>query len=162
MHALCDVGLDVGRGGLCRLMGKFVSSKKDEKVRVVFDGAPPYGPLAEQIHDERIDVKYAVGQPADNVIIECISADSAPRRLTVVSTDHEIRDAARKRRCKTQTSEDFAKTLVRMLERSRQTSTRQIAEPPEKRVGLTPEQTRAWLKELNVKEENLDAWEDTP
>ncbi len=160
MYALRDVGLEVGRGGLCRLMGKFASSKKDEKVRVVFDGAPPYGPLAEQIHDERIDVKYAVGRTADDVIIEYISADSAPRRLTVVSTDREIRTAARHRRCKTETSEDFAKTLVRMLERSRQTSPRQSTEPPEKRVGLTPEQTRAWLRELSVEEENLDARED--
>jgi len=169
MHALHDMGLEVGRGGLCRLMGRFTEEggvdsnhTSSRKVRVVFDGAPPYGPLAEQIHDERIDVKYAVGQPADNVIIEYISADSAPRRLTVVSTDREIRTAARHRRCKTETSEDFAKTLVRMLERSRQTSTPQSVEPPEKSVGLAPEQTRAWLKELNVEEENFDAREDMP
>ena len=174
MHALHDVGLEVGRGGLCRLMGRFANEGSTvpardaahlkpvppKKVRVVFDGAPPYGPLAEQIHDERIDVKYAAGRTADDVIIEYISADSAPRGLTVVSTDHEIRAAARRRRCKTETSEDFAKTLVRMLERSRRTSTRQSAEPPEKSVGLTPEQTRAWLRELNVEEENFDAQEE--
>ena len=169
MHALRDVGLEVGRGGLCRLMGRFAGeggsgSKRTGpgKVRVIFDGTPPYGPLAEQIEDERIDVKYAVGQTADDVIIECIAADSAPRRLTVVSTDREIRTAARRRKCKTTTSEDFAKTLVRMLERSRQVSAGQSAEPPEKLVGLTPEQTRAWLRELNVEEENFDAWEDMP
>ncbi len=169
MYALREVGLEVGRGGLCRLMGRFAGKSGTgskpalpKKVRVVFDGPPPYGPLAEQIMDKRIDVKYAAGQTADDVIIKYIASDSAPRRLTVVSTDREIRTAARRRRCKTTTSEIFAKTLVRMLERSRQTSAARNAEPPEKRVGLTPEQTRAWLRELNVEEENFDAWEDTP
>ncbi len=147
MYALRDVGLEVGRGGLCRLLGKFASS--GQKVRVVFDGTPPYGPLASQIQDDRIDVKYSAGRTADDVIIESIAADSAPRRLTLVSTDHEIRDAARKRKCKLKTSEEFAKALVRMLEESPKTLP---SEPPEKRVGLTPEQTRAWLKELNVEE----------
>ena len=167
MFALRGVDLEVGRGGLCKLMGRFADQGgKDsrrtapKKVRVVFDGTPPYGPLAKQIHDERIDVKYAAGRTADDIIIEYIAADSAPRRLTVVSTDHEIRDAARRRRCKIETSEEFAKTLLRMLERSRQTMSSQSAEPPEKRVGLTPEQTRAWLRELNVEEEKFDARED--
>jgi predicted RNA-binding protein with PIN domain len=149
MYALRDVGLEVGRGGLCRLLGKFASS--GQKVRVVFDGTPPYGPLAQQIQDDRIDVKYSAGRTADDVIIECIAADSAPRRLTLVSTDHEIRDAGRSRKCKLETSENFAKTLVRMLEESPKN---RPSEPPEKRVGLAPEQTRAWLKELNVEEDN--------
>lgn len=169
MYALRGVGLDVGRGGLCRLMGRFAEDARadpkrpaPDKVRVVYDGTPPYGPLAEQIRDERIDVKYAAGRTADDIIIEYIAADSAPRRLTVVSTDREIRDAARRRRCKMETSEDFAKTLVRMLERSRRASFSQSAEPPEKSVGLTPEQTRAWLRELNIEEENFDAREDVP
>lgn len=167
MHALREVGLEVGRGGLCRLMGGFAAecgkdSKRTapEKVRVIFDGTPPYGPLAEQIRDERIDVKYAAGRTADELIIEYIAADSSPRRLTVVSTDREIRDAARRRQCKMETSEDFSKALVRMLDRSRQASSAKNAEPPEKRVGLTPEQTRAWLRELNVEQENNDAQED--
>ncbi len=169
MHALRDVGLEVGRGGLCRLMGKFADGGSTglkpvppKKVRVVFDGTPPYGPLAQQIEDERIDVKYAAGRTADDVIMEYIAADSAPRRLTVVSTDREIRTSAKRRQCKTISSEEFAKTLVRMLERSRRTSPAQNAEPPEKSVGLAPEQTRAWLKELNVEEENFDAGEDVP
>ena len=156
MYALRDVGLEVGRGGLCRLLGRFASSGSTglkpvppKKVRVVFDGTPPYGPLAQQIRDDRIDVKYSAGRTADDVIIECIAADSAPRRLTLVSTDHEIRDAGRSRKCKLETSENFAKTLVRILEESPKT---RPSEPPEKRVGLTPEQTRAWLKELNLEE----------
>ncbi len=176
MHALAEVGLEVGRGGLCRLLGRFASqyksrassrgksraSSKSEKVRVVFDGSPPYGPLAKQIETDSIDVRYSAGRTADDLIIQAIAADSAPRRLTVVSTDREISKAARSRRCRTTTSEEFAGELVRMLERSRMEPDRRNTEPPEKRVGLAPEQTRAWLKKLNIEKENfnLDEGED--
>ena len=49
---------------------------------------------------------------ADEVIEGYIAASSAPRRLTVVSSDRRIRTAARKRSCSVLTAELFLERLV--------------------------------------------------
>lgn len=126
---------------------------------VVFDGGPPPEPAAEPAADDRIEVHYSGRRNADEIIAEHIAANTAPRRLTVVSTDHEIRRAARRRRCKTQSSEEFAAGLMRAMDRPRKP---RPAEPPEKRLGLTAEQTEAWLKELQLDSEQSQGQEDLP
>mgnify|MGYP000580743778 CR=1 FL=1 len=161
IFALSEVGVEVDRGGLFRLLSRFIRSRKNltrkttsRKVMcLVFDGPAPYGPLAKQFEDDYIDVKFAPASTADKIILEYISTDSAPRLLTVVSTDHEIRTAAKRRRCKSKSSEEFARILLRMLQKPPRHTP---AEPPEKRIGLTPEQARAWLKDLNIPEEDKD------
>jgi len=145
MHALRGAGADVGREGLCRLLAAFAGGR--QRVRVVFDGPAPPAGLAEQIDRDGIAVEYAGRSSADDVLIDAIAADTAPRRLTVVSTDRVIRRAGRRRRCTIARSEDFAETLLRALE---DRPPRRPAEPAEKRRGLTPEQSRAWLKEFGL------------
>jgi hypothetical protein len=145
MYALRNAGLNVGRGGLCRLLERFAPRR--QRVVVVFDGPPPRNQPTEPPGGGRIEVHYSGPENADQVIAEHIAADTAPRRLTVVSTDREIRKAARRRRCQTQSSEDFAAALTRAMTRPRK---RRLAEPPEKRHGLTAEQTEAWLRELQL------------
>jgi hypothetical protein len=49
---------------------------------------------------------------ADDVIIELIDADSAPRRLTVVSSDRAVRRAARRRKARDLTAEGFLNRLA--------------------------------------------------
>ncbi|KPK80530.1 MAG: hypothetical protein AMJ81_11950 [Phycisphaerae bacterium SM23_33] len=124
---------------------------------VVFDGRPPE--QAEQAGGERIEVHYSGRRNADEIIAEHIAANTAPRRLTVVSTDREIRRAARRRRCKTQSSEEYAAALIRAMDRPGKP---RPAEPPEKRHGLTAEQTEAWLKELQLDSEKGQGEEDLP
>ncbi len=161
LHALAKAGRAVSRSGLCRLLGELAGGGRKVSrgrlmparslgtVRVVFDGRPPAGALAEQVADERIDVVFSGRRSADEVIAESIAADSAPRRLTVVSTDRAIRKAARRRRCKVALSEDFAEELLRLLERPPR---RSATEPAEKRRGLTPRQAEAWISELELGE----------
>ena len=148
MYAMNDAGMDVGREGLCRILARVAGS---EPVRVVFDGPPRrQGP---DVPDGAVEVLFSQRRKADDVIAELIAADTAPRRLTVVSTDHEIRRAARRRRCRTVTSEDFTASVARRLARPKRPP---APEPPEKRAGLTPEQTRQWLKELHLETEDDD------
>ena len=109
MFALRKAGADVGRSGVVSLLALLADA--GERVTVVFDGAAPAGPLAQQVEDPRVAIVYASPQSADECIMQFIAADSAPRRLTVVSTDHELRRAARKRRCPSALSEDFAELL---------------------------------------------------
>ena len=149
MHALANAGASASREGLCRLLEKLTAG--GQRVRVVFDGPARAGSPTQQDEPANPAIAYAVGRSADDVIEEFIAADSAPRRLTVVSTDRQIRRAARKRRCTAVTSEDFARTLLAMSHPDEKPPS---PEPPEKRQGLTPEQTQKWLKEFGFDEKD--------
>ena len=165
IYALHRVGPGLGRGGLCKLLAVLAEPGRrgllaGERICVVFDGAAPRGPLAKQMRHDRLEVMYSAPRTADELIAERVAADSAPRRLTVVSSDREIRRAARRRRCKLAGSDEFADALVSASARSER---RPPAEPPEKRRGcLTPAETRAWMRELGLSEEDADPSQQEP
>jgi len=148
MHAMAATGKDVGREGLCKLLAPLVAA--GQRVHTVFDGPAPPAGVENQIAATGVEVEFSLGRPADKLILKAIAADSAPKRLTVVSTDREIRAAARKRRCKGVRSEDFAVELMHLNAASPRNSG--PAEPHEKRHGLTPDQTRHWLREFGFEE----------
>ena len=145
LFAMRKAGSDIGRGGLCRLLGD-LAQRSGHRVRLVFDGPAPAGLLAEQIRDPRIEMTFSAPTTADEVILEAIAANSAPRRLTVVSSDRELRVAARRRRCIALRSEEF---LI-VLEKLAQPRPARPAEPQEKYRGLASEQSDAWLKEFGI------------
>jgi len=147
IHALRQAGIEVGRVGLRQLLGRLSSG--GEKVQLVFDGPPPAEVPGGQSDDRGLEVAYSAARSADELIVERIAGDTAPRRLTVVSSDREIRRAARRRRCRLATSQDFIEFLLRALVRRAKS---RPAEPPEKRKGLTAEQARRWLRELGLDE----------
>ncbi|MFW6061562.1 MAG: hypothetical protein ACOC93_02015, partial [Planctomycetota bacterium] len=65
--------------------------------------------------------------------------------------DREIRDAARKRRCRPAPSEVFAPALLAELERLRRAEANAL--PPEKFFGLSSlEQRKAWLQVFGMPE----------
>jgi hypothetical protein len=144
LHALAGAGVEVGRSGLCRLLGGLAG--EGQVVRVVFDGRCPRG---DQVGAKRVEAIFSHPRTADEVIADLVAANTAPRRLTVVSTDRAIRRSARRRRCRTVTSEAFSAWLGRRMRRPRRA---EAVEPPEKTAGLTPEQTRAWLRELALED----------
>jgi hypothetical protein len=108
-------GLDVA--GLCRALGR--SGWARESIVVVCDGeASPLGLTESPV--ATVELVYSgAHRTADRVIIDRINRDTAPRRLLVVSTDHEIRQAARRRAAGVQRSETFLHTLARQLGRPR-------------------------------------------
>ena len=113
-------------------------------VTVVFDAArAPPGAAAEQ-DCQGIHVYFALKREADDLIEELIRHDSAPQQLTVVSDDHRIRDAARRRRCPVLGCLEF----VERMEHWRSVP----ATPPEdsaaKPEGVSPREAERWLKEF--------------
>src|SRR5690242_13106530 len=69
-------------------------------VTVVFDAAKAPAGVADSEIYQGVHVRYAVRhEQADDLIEEVIRQDSAPRQLTVVSDDHRLQRAARRRRC---------------------------------------------------------------
>lgn len=161
LFALKKAGLDVARSVLCALVARLAQSprprtggrasrpSKREDVTVVFDGPPPHGPLAQQIEVEGVRIVFAAPEPADAVIMREIAEDSAPRRLIVVSTDRQIRQAARRRRCVIRLSEDFVQDLLTAADAPAHKTTPEMRE---KYQGLSEAQTRQWIKEFGLEE----------
>lgn len=112
-------------------------------VTVVFDAArAPAG--ARQVGTYRgIRVYFAVAQPeADDLIEELIQRDATPHRLTVVSNDHRIQTAARRRRCPVLGCSDYLDWL------DRQRKPRPRAQGPDKPETLSEGETALWLQEF--------------
>lgn len=136
---------DKTRRRLLKLLAGQLFPRERQRTTVVFD-APQQslGPSPPTvIHGIRVIFAGGEGD-ADAVIERLIESNSAPRRLHVISSDHRIQRAARRRRSKFFDSDQFLDRIVRRrgpAERARQ------AEPLEKQQGLTaPGEIEAWLK----------------
>ena len=134
----------VGRVKLCQILGVW-ARRLGECVSVVFDGPVPDGGLLQQFGDSHVTVTFSgSGVSADSVIAALIAADSAPRRLVVVSTDREVARAAKRREATSMRSDEFWQLVQSELRRPE----RLVDEPPEKRRGLADQQTDDWLRAM--------------
>ena len=133
------------RSTLCVLLGTW-SQRFRDPVHVVFDGPSPTAARREQIGHPDISMTFSGAVSADAVIIRELETHSAARRLTVVSSDREIRAAARRRRASSVASEEFWARLVARLAQE----PGQPLEPREKRAGLGDEQMDVWLREFGL------------
>ncbi len=148
IFALIEAGPEVDRVGLCELLARLVDA--GEKVRVVFDGPAPQHPADLRIAESGVAASFCPGRAADGEIIDWIAADSAPRLLTVVSSDREIRRAASRRKCKCMNSDEFARALSQIQRVPGQGDSDCKGEPSEKRDGLTSDQISSWLTEFGL------------
>ena len=131
----------IGRSMLCDTIGRW-SKRSGERVHIVFDGPAPDPDLARQIGNPHVEVTYSgPGRTADAVITYHVDANSAARRLVVVSSDRAIIRAAKRRRARPIRSEDFWSAVTRDLARPIPDE----GEPKEKGAGLSPEATDEWL-----------------
>jgi predicted RNA-binding protein with PIN domain len=116
----------------------------DDPVTVVFDAARAPVDCPEEKDSVGVRVRFAVGYPsADDLIEELIRTDSSPDRLTVVSDDRRLREAARRRGCAVAGCLDF---FERVTHPQAARDTRK--EPPVKPEGLSPDEVAHWLKEF--------------
>lgn len=114
-------------------------------VTVVFDAAhAPPGAASEEEH-QGIHVRYAVRHgEADALIEELIRFDSAPGKLTVVSDDHRIQHAARRRRCPAVGCLEFLEWLEGRRQQQRRASPQGAGKPEH----VSAAETERWLKEF--------------
>jgi len=131
---------------LVQIVGQWATAT-DSDVLMVFDGKVPPTVDVNALSTGHLHMHFVGPEmTADDAIIEVIDTYSAPKSLCVVSTDREIRRAAKRRRCKGYVCEDFWPQVVNTL------ANRPVRrEPKEKRAGLTPEQTEYWLKQFGLK-----------
>jgi hypothetical protein len=134
----------IGLAGLVELISR--SRYGQEIVYLVCDGTPK-GPAPGDA-DGRVRVRYAgPGRDADDVIARMVRQSSAPRRLTVISSDRAVGRAARRRRCRTLTSEQFLTLLARDAE--------QPPRPPARPL-VTDIDVDEWMKAFDIDAEHLE------
>lgn len=122
-----------------------------EPIILVCDGTPPGG--RRPITPPGVDVVYSgPDRCADLTIEHFIRRTSAPRRLTVVSSDRAIQAAARKRRAKVLDSETFLGRLLN--DAARDDGAPRPARPP---GSLPPDDVADWLSFFG--EESIEALE---
>ncbi len=125
---------------LCRIVGRYLKLI-GEKGEIIFDGT---GPRDKSGFDNisNLEVLFAgLGTDADTIIEDKIRANTAPKRLSIVSSDRRLRKAAQARKAMAVKSEVFWNNLQKQLSRKKT-----MREPAAKRQGLSESETKQWLK----------------
>lgn len=131
-------------GSLAGLIGQ--SRYGSGRVSIVCDGAP--FPIHNHDKSHSIRILFAGGgKEADPVIESLISRDTAPRRLTVASSDRRLQKAARKRGSRSLTSEAFLSQIIRD---SATPAAKPLRPPFASTTPLPPEAVRQWLAEFDI------------
>lgn len=128
---------------LCAMIALDITRLREVAI-VVFDGAQPRGQswAAEPMGPVQV-VYCGGGKDADAMLEELIEKNTAPRRLTVVSSDRRLRRAAGRRRATALTAPEYLKAMVQRQNRPAPPP----PEPPEKRRGVSsPGELEVWLK----------------
>lgn len=93
--------LERQRNVLLRDLTNHVGQAVRERTCVVFDAADPPRDRPHRYSHHGIDVRFAVGYlSADDLLEEIIREHHTPKRLMVVSSDHRVQIAARRRGAK--------------------------------------------------------------
>jgi hypothetical protein len=154
LYAIGVIGSDAGPAGLersRRALLNFLAESLPEEVAarttVVFDAtdAPP-GLPRHQTH-RGITVRFAAKyDDADTLIEELIGEATAPRSLTVVSSDHRLQRAARRRRARPVDSDLWYAEIIHQR-RSRRLRRTKPGKPP---TPLSGSEIAFWLAEFDA------------
>ncbi|MEM9065610.1 MAG: NYN domain-containing protein [Planctomycetota bacterium] len=128
------------------------SRYRDWEIRLICDGTRPRG--AKTPKKGRLRAIYAgPGVEADSRIEEMITKSTAPKRLLIVSSDHRIRKAASKRRCRWLDSMGF---LDQLAADAKAGPERPTGKPGfTRKVPLDPAEVRRWADEFGPEAERL-------
>jgi len=147
--------LERSRTALLNVLAASIPPDELDQATIVFDAnqAPPG--LPRRVDHGGLTVCYASEyEDADSMIEELIARHHTPRRLLVVSSDHRLQRAARRRRAQAIDSDVWYTELIR------QRAARAIGpgkEPPKPAVPLSPTETEYWLKQFTDKESGQSA-----
>ena len=131
---------------LCWIISRYLRAIRKQG-EIIFDGTGP----RDKSHFDNIanlEVCFAgLGKDADTVIENKIKANTAPKRLSIVSSDRRLRDAARSRKATAVKSEVFWDNLQKQLKRKKP-----VKEPEAKRTGLSESETKQWLEIFGIEQ----------
>jgi predicted RNA-binding protein with PIN domain len=161
MHAAGLARPTYGPGDLerCRqrllvLLAGSLGEQQRRRTTVVFDAKEAVGERMREFTVRDMRVLFTdPGHEADELIESLLAVHSSPKRLLVVSSDHRLHKAARRRRAKVQDSDQFLDHLERQLDRALQRAhDRDDRGKPD--GPLSPAEVEQWLKVFgDVREE---------
>jgi predicted RNA-binding protein with PIN domain len=165
MHAGGRLGPKLARGGFRRARRRFLDElaatlppQEAEQTTVVFDASVPPGDFQVEERYRGLNVLFALGdENADARIERLIAADSTPRKLTVVSSDRRIRQAARRRRAVVLTAEDYWERLDDLKERRSRSHEPKTAAPEPRSSAHAEDDSAHWQEVFH----DLDASAET-
>lgn len=140
-------GLQGSREALLRFLASAIETKELPQTTVVFDAAEAPPGLPRVVTHEGMTVRYASDyDDADALIEELIQANNVPRSLTVVSSDHRLQRAAKRRRALFVDSDVWFADVARR----RSVARSQRGEPAASVRGaqLTANEIDYWIKEF--------------
>jgi predicted RNA-binding protein with PIN domain len=129
------------------LLGLLASTYEQDPsaVTVVFDAAEAPANVPDEYEHRGIRVRFAVHEEqADELIEKLIQHHSAPRQLTVVSDDHRIQQAARRRHCNPLGCGEYLDSLYRQRRQNRQQPSHSAGKPQ----GISESDRQHWLREF--------------
>jgi predicted RNA-binding protein with PIN domain len=151
LYTMGVLGGPVGPGGLekarLRLLGLLhgAFAKEASLVTVVFDASGAAAGASGEVNFHGVHVVFSLGKKeADDVIEQFIGEASSPKSMHVVSDDHRIQQAAKRRQCVVMGCEEF----LLWLDQYRQQQRTQTALLPEKQEKLSEEEMQRWLAEF--------------
>ena len=133
------------RNRLLGFLARRLTAAERRRTTIVFDAGAVPSELPRTYRVEEMEVRFArTGGDADTLIEELVAGHSAPKQVQVVSSDHRLQRAARRRRASFVESPDFYTRL----------DSRPARLPPEidclasaKSAGLpSPEDARQWME----------------
>lgn len=159
LYAACVVGPGQGPGGLRRArqallnwLAAVVAPAELPRTTVVFDAAQAPRDLPREFVHRGLTARFASAYAdADALLEELIQRDSAPRRLTVVSSDHRLHRAARRRRARAVDSDVwYAEVVRRHAAAQREVQQPRVEAPRERPIG--PDEVAYWIRAFDVAE----------
>ena len=156
MHARGLMNRKFGPDGLRKMRHRFLVELaaaldpiEAHATTVVFDAAEPPLDRPDRQKLKGIEVIFAVGdENADARIEALILAHSAPKSLTVVSSDHQIQRAALRRRATVMDSDDFLSKLEQMRRPKATIELPKTAEEVARRDGLSVAESAYWMDQF--------------
>ena len=128
---------------ICQIINEYLYRTK-KKGCLVFDGI---GPRDKSPFNNLFCLEIifsGTSREADDIIETMILESTAPKSLTVVSSDRRVKKAAEKRKAKAVDCVDFWTEMLKQLERKK----KKAAEPQVKFAGITEAETEYWLREF--------------
>ncbi len=165
LHVCGFLAPRVGPGALQRarnlflgMLARQLTPVERPRTTVVFDSRETDLPPADQIHD--IHVEFAIEyNSADERIAVLIRQHSAPRQLTVVSSDHGVQKTARARGASFVDSDVWLEQILDRADSSRRDEQEEIA-AVDPRTARGPVDLEYWLQELGLNESGTSQWPD--
>ena len=145
-------GLEKCRNGLLNYLANHLTGRQRARTTIAFDAAEAPADLPRHSKQSSMETIFAsAGSDADSLIEELIANHSAPRQIRLVSSDHRLQKAAKKRRAKFVDSELFMEELQQrgpVTDEPRSTTGSRENRSPKYSGEVSDAETEAWLKEF--------------